>query len=67
MSDRKYRQRGYMDNNSEPQRSKPQQPKAQSAPRDREGPRSPKMMASHCSQVGMVVSKVLCPLLMPSR
>jgi len=43
MSDRKYRQRGYMDSDREPQRprtqSKPQ------APRDREGPRSPKMMA----------------------
>ena len=44
MSDRKYRQRGYMDNDREPQRSKPQS-KPQSAPRDREGPRSPKMMA----------------------
>lgn len=40
MSDRKYRQRGYMDNDREPQRPKPQ-----SAPRDREGPRSPRMMA----------------------
>lgn len=42
MSDRKYRQRGYMDSDREPQRS---QPKPQSNPRDREGPRSPKMMA----------------------
>jgi len=44
MSDRKYRQRGYQDNDREPQR-----PKTQSSPRerdrDREGPRSPKMMA----------------------
>ena len=40
MSDRKYRQRGYMEHNREPQRPKPQ-----SEPRDREGPRSPKMMA----------------------
>jgi hypothetical protein len=43
MSDRKYRQRGYMDNDREPQRPKPQ-----SKPADRqgrEGPRSPKMMA----------------------
>jgi hypothetical protein len=40
MRDRKYRQRGYMDSDREPQRPKPQ-----SAPRDREGPRSPKMMA----------------------
>lgn len=44
MSDRKYRHRGYMDNDREPQRSTPQSPK-QSPPRDREGPRSPKMMA----------------------
>ena len=45
MSDRKYRQRGYMDSDREPQRPKPQQP-AQSKPREpREGPRSPKMMA----------------------
>jgi hypothetical protein len=47
MSDRKYRQRGYMDHDRdrdrEPQRPKPQSP--QSQPRDREGPRSPKMMA----------------------
>lgn len=43
MSDRKYRHRGYMDNDREPQRPKPQ-----SQPRDREareGPRSPRMMA----------------------
>ena len=41
MSDRKYRQRGYMDNDREPQRPKPQ-----SSPRERnEGPRSPRMMA----------------------
>jgi hypothetical protein len=40
MSDRKYRQRGYMENDREPQRPKPQ-----SQPRDREGPRSPRMMA----------------------
>src|SRR5215510_13043332 len=44
MSDRKYRQRGYMDNDREPQRSK-SQPRPQSKPQDREGPRSPKMMA----------------------
>jgi hypothetical protein len=42
MSDRKYRQRGYMDSDPEPQRPKPQ---PQSKPRDREGPRSPRMMA----------------------
>jgi predicted RNA-binding Zn-ribbon protein involved in translation (DUF1610 family) len=40
MSDRKYRHRGYMDHDREPQRPKPQ-----SKPVDREGPRSPKMMA----------------------
>ena len=41
MSERKYRQRGYMDHNRESEpRSKPQ-PK----PREREGPRSPRMMA----------------------
>jgi hypothetical protein len=45
MSDRKYRQRGYMDNNREPQRRDSQQPKPQSKPVDREGPRSPRMMA----------------------
>ena len=44
MSERKYRHRGYMDSDREPQRPS-QQPKPQSAPRDREGPRSPKMMA----------------------
>ena len=46
MSDRKYRQRGYMDSDREPQRPKPQsQSQSQSQPRDREGPRSPRMMA----------------------
>lgn len=46
MSDRKYRQRGYMDNDREPQRSRsPQSKPPQSKPVDREGPRSPKMMA----------------------
>lgn len=45
MSDRKYRQRGYMDNDREPQRKQPQGAKQQSRPDDREGPRSPKMMA----------------------
>ena len=49
MSDRKYRHRGYMDNNDrEPQRSRPQsgpQGQGQQRPQDREGPRSPKMMA----------------------
>jgi hypothetical protein len=44
MSDRKYRQRGYMDSDREPQQPKSQQPRPQSKPRDREGPRSPRMM-----------------------
>jgi len=44
MSDRKYRHRGYMDSDREPQRSKPQST-PQSKPNDREGPRSPRMMA----------------------
>ena len=41
MSDRKYRQRGYM----EADRERETQPKPQPKPRDREGPRSPRMMA----------------------
>ena len=46
MSDRKYRQRGYMDSDREPQRPAPQSaPGNRQQPRDREGPRSPKMMA----------------------
>jgi len=46
MSDRKYRQRGYQDNDREPQRTKSQSnPLEPQRPRDREGPRSPKMMA----------------------
>ena len=44
MSDRKYRQRGYMDHDRERERE-PQRPKPQSKPVDREGPRSPRMMA----------------------
>lgn len=40
MSDSKYRQRGYRESEREPQRPTPQ-----SKPRDREGPRSPQMMA----------------------
>ena len=44
MSDRKYRQRGYQDYDREPQRSTSQS-KPQAKPVDREGPRSPKMMA----------------------
>jgi hypothetical protein len=45
MSDRKYRQRGYQDYDREREdRPKPQS-KPQSKPQDREGPRSPRMMA----------------------
>ena len=55
MSDRKYRQRGYMESDREPQRSKPQS-KPQSKPHDHEGPRSPRMMAfgetSKCAACG---------------
>ena len=59
MSDRKYRQRGYRDNESEPQRPKSQS-RPQSKPQDREGPRSPKMMAFgesvKCSSCGVKVA-----------
>ena len=55
MSDRKYRQRGYMDSDREPQRPKSQS-KPESKPQDREGPRSPRMMAfgetSKCAACG---------------
>ena len=40
----KYRQRGYMESDREPQQRKPQAG-PQSKPRDQEGPRSPRMMA----------------------
>src|SRR5258705_11520255 len=55
----KYRQRGYMDSDRESQRPKSQsrsQGAPQSKPQDREGPRSPKMMAfgevSKCTACG---------------
>jgi hypothetical protein len=55
MSDRKYRHRGYMDNDRESQQSKPQS-KPQSKTEHREGPRSPRMMAfgeaSKCTACG---------------
>jgi hypothetical protein len=55
MSDRKYNQRGYMQSDREPQRSKSEgSPRAK--PPDREGPRSPRMMAFgealNCSACG---------------
>jgi hypothetical protein len=65
MSDRKYRQRGYMESDREPQRQKPQ-----SKPRDREGPRSPRMMAFDetvkCAACGakaptMITTDTSCP------
>ena len=59
MSDRKYRQRGYRDSDHEPQKPKPQQ----SPPRDRDGPRSPKMMAFSeavkCTSCGAQAPKVI--------
>jgi hypothetical protein len=55
MSDRKYNQRGYMQSDREPGRSKSES-KPQSKPPDREGPRSPRMMAfgeaSKCTACG---------------
>jgi len=46
MSDRKYRQRGYMDSDKEPQQPKSQAPRSGPRnPQSHEGPRSPKMMA----------------------
>jgi hypothetical protein len=61
MSDRKYRQRGYMDNDRDRDRNRePQKPKPQSRPADREGPRSPRMMAFgekvKCSSCGAQAS-----------
>jgi predicted RNA-binding Zn-ribbon protein involved in translation (DUF1610 family) len=71
MSDRKYRQRGYMDNDREPQRPKPQSNNREpQRPRDREGPRSPKMMAFgetvKCSSCGakapsQIMADSTCP------
>ena len=59
MSDRKYRQRGYMDNDREREPRPKQQPKPQSKPTEREGPCSPRMMAFgqkvKCAACGAVV------------
>ena len=61
MSDRKYRQRGYMENDREPRKPKPQAG-PQSGPREgsREGPRSPRMMpfgeVVKCAACGAKVS-----------
>jgi hypothetical protein len=55
MSDRKYKQRGYMDHGGE----RESRPKTPAAPREREGPRSPRMMAFgekvKCAACGAVV------------
>jgi len=55
MSDRKYNQRGYMQSDRDSERSKPKG-STQSKPQDREGPRSPRMMAfgevSNCTACG---------------
>ena len=55
MSERKYRQRGYQDYEPDKER----RPQPQSKPREREGPRSPKMMAFgqkvKCAACGAVV------------
>jgi hypothetical protein len=45
MSDRKYRQRGYMDHGGQQEQRPKAQTKPQAKPQEREGPRSPKMMA----------------------
>lgn len=45
MSDRKYRQRGYQEDDRGREQRPKQSPGPQSPPRDREGPRSPRMMA----------------------
>jgi hypothetical protein len=45
MSDRKYRQRGYMDHGGQQEQRARPQTKPQAKPQEREGPRSPKMMA----------------------
>ena len=45
MSDRKYRQRGYMDHGGQQEQRPRPQTKPQAKPQEREGPRSPRMMA----------------------
>ena len=60
MSDRKYRQSGYMDNDRDRDRQRQPRAKQKQAPRtEREGPRSPRMMAFgqkvKCSACGATV------------
>ena len=62
MSDRKYRQRGYMDSDRESQQSKPQSKPRDARDRDREGPRSPRMMA-----FGETVKCAACGVKAPSN
>jgi predicted RNA-binding Zn-ribbon protein involved in translation (DUF1610 family) len=66
MSERKYRQRGYMESGGE----REQRPKQQAPKQDRDGPRSPRMMAYgekvKCSSCGAIVqtsiaSESACP------
>ena len=45
MSDRKYRQRGYMEGDRERDREGQAKPRPESKPRDLSGPRTPRMMA----------------------
>ena len=62
MSDRKYRQRGYMEDD----RGREQHPRAQQKAEDREGPRSPRMMAFgekvKCSACGATVPANIGPV-----
>ncbi len=69
MSDRKYRQRGYQDDDRDRERKAPQQkqPASPGAPRTRgdrpEGPKTPNLMAAHeivkCSQCGERVTAAI--------
>ena len=73
MDDRKYRQRGYMENDrggKENDRGGAPRPKSPPKPGDREGPRSPRMMAFgekvKCSSCGAVIQAninqdAICP------
>lgn len=64
MSDRKYKQRGYQDDDRDRQSSRPQGPRppAEGKPRDRsyDAPRTPNLMASHqvirCRNCATIVS-----------
>jgi hypothetical protein len=65
MSERKYRQRGYQehDRGQEDDRRREQRPKPQAQPkRDREGPRSPRMMA-----FGEKVKCAACAAVVPAN